>query len=158
MGMHSVASVGEMMRARDDIAVVSTDVLVRRVVQVMVDADVESVLVVDGGQRVVGSIGDEQLIARAHARRAWSWRQLFAERDFEPDPSILDLRAGEVMLRRVVPVRRDLPLESALRLFDDHSVNVLPVVADGYLMGALFRCDLVRRIFHPMLGSADNHT
>jgi len=156
--MRSVASVGEMMRARDDIAIVSKDVLVRRVVQLMVDVDVESVLVVDGYRRVVGSIGDEQLIARAHARRAWSWRHLFAERDFEPDPRILDLSAGEVMLRRVVPVRPELPLVSALRLFDDHSVNVLPVVADGQLKGALFRCDLVRQIFHPMPGSADSHT
>src|SRR5262245_32184379 len=158
MGMRSVASVGERMRPRDDLATVSKDARGRRVGQFMVDADVESVLVVDGYWRVVGSIGDEQLIARAHARRAWSWRHLFAERDFEPDPSILDLSAGDVMLRRVVPVRPELPLVSALHLFDDHSVNVLPVVADGQLMGALFRCDLVRQIFHPMLGSADNHT
>src|SRR5262245_65875714 len=102
MGMHSVASVGEMMRARDDIAIVSKDVLVRRVVQLMVDVDVESVLVVDGYRRVVGSIGDEQLIARAHARRAWSWRHLFADSDFEADQRLLDLHTGESILVVVV--------------------------------------------------------
>jgi predicted transcriptional regulator len=62
--------ISELMR--QEVAAVSPDAPVRRVVEVMVDAGVEEVLVVDGRGRVVGSVGDDQLVAgrtRAGAAR-----------------------------------------------------------------------------------------
>ena len=143
--MRIAASVGEMMRARDEIAVVTVDASVRQVVDVMVKARVEGVLVVDGRGRVVGSIGDEQLVRRANEGPARPWC-----RHDEPDEGILDLGAGEVMLTRVVPVNTDVPLLSAVRLLDEYAVNVLPVLDERHrLVGALFRCDLVKQLFCP---------
>jgi CBS domain-containing protein len=78
------------------------------------------------------------------------------DQDGEPwgDDGMFDLAAREVMLTRVVSVSPALSLASAIRLFDDHGVNVLPVVQDGRLMGAVFRSDLVKRLFHPFSGAA----
>src|SRR4029077_12172854 len=56
-----------------EIVSVSPDAPVRRVVEVMVETGVEGVLVVDGRGRVVGSVGDDQLVAGLHASRSRSW-------------------------------------------------------------------------------------
>ena len=68
--MRSAMSIGEMLRMRDQIAIVSADAPVYQVVEVMVEAGVEGVLVVNARGRVVGSVGDEQLVAKADAPRA----------------------------------------------------------------------------------------
>jgi CBS domain-containing protein len=58
---------------RHEIAVVPPDAPVRRVIEVMVDTGVEGVLVVDERGRVIGSVGDDQLVAGLHASRSRSW-------------------------------------------------------------------------------------
>jgi CBS domain-containing protein len=142
-------SVGEMMR--HDIAVVPPHVPVRHVIEIMVDMGVEGVLVVDGRGRVVGSIGDEQLVAGLHAGRTrpW-WRQLVADGgEFWTDESLFTRVAADLMLRRVVAVDPFTPVTSAIRLFDEYAVNVMAVVDHGILAGAVFRSDLIRRLLLP---------
>jgi CBS domain-containing protein len=142
-------SVGEMMR--HNIGVVPPHAPVRRVVEVMVDTGVEGVLVVDGRGRVVGSIGDEQLVARLHAgRNLRSWRRLVAASGAPwTDESRFDFVAADLMLSRVVAVDPGTSLRSAIRLFDEYAVNVIPVVDHGVLVGAVFRRDLVRQLLLP---------
>ena len=59
--------------------------------------------------------------------------------------------AAEVMPRRVVAVDPATPAASALRLFDEYGVNVMPVVDHGMLIGAAFRSDLVKHLLLPHL-------
>ena len=139
-------SVGEMMR--HDIGVVPPHTPVRRVIEVKVDAGVEGVLVVDGHGRVVGSIGDEQLVAGLHSGRVrpW-WRQIVATRgELWRDEPLFTLVAADIMLRRVAVVDPFTPATSAIRLLDEYAVNVVAVVDHGLLAGAVFRSDLVRRL------------
>lgn len=143
--------IGELMR--HEIAVVSPDAPVRQVVEVMVDTGVEGVLVVDGRGRVVGSVGDDQLVAGLHASRsrAW-WGRLVADGDESRAQERLSSRAAaDIMLRRVIAVDPATPTTSALRLFDEYGVNVMPVVDHGMLVGAAFRSDLVKRLLLPHL-------
>jgi CBS domain-containing protein len=139
-----MASVEEIMR--HDVGVVAPDTPVRRIIQVMVDTEIEAVLVVDGRGRVVGSIGDEQLVAGLHEGRRRPW---FRQRG--ADESRFALLAGELMLSRVVAVDPSTSAASAIRLFDEYAVNVMPVVDRGILLGAVFRSDLVRRLLLPSL-------
>jgi CBS domain-containing protein len=74
-----VIAIGGLMRRQ--IAVVSPAAPVRGVVEAMAEADVEGALVVDGQGRVVGSIGDEQLVAGLHSGRHRSWWRQLAEDD-----------------------------------------------------------------------------
>jgi len=134
-----------------EIAVVSPEAPVRRVVEVMVDTGVEGVLVVDGRGRVVGSVGDDQLAAGLHASRsrAW-WGRLVADGDEARAEERLSGRAAaDIMLRRVIAVDPATPATSAIRLFDEYGVNVMPVVDHGILVGAVFRGDLVKRLLLP---------
>ena len=141
--------IGELMR--HEIAVVSPDAPVRRGIEVMVDTGVEAVLVVDGRGRVVGSIGDDQLVAGFHASRSRSWwGQIVADDGGSwAEERLSSLPAAEIMLRRVVPVDPATPARSAIQLFDEHGVNVMPVVDRGTLVGAVFRGDLIKRLLLP---------
>ena len=155
--MRSAGSVGEMMWTRDEIATVGLDAPIGRVVEVMAATAVEGVLVLDDRDRVVGSIADEQLIAQANRCRTkpW-WRSLLAAGgDPAKSDGLFDVTAGETMLKRVVPVTPALSAESAIRIFDEEAVNVLPVVYAGRLVGALFRRDLMRRVLQPFSGVSE---
>ena len=141
--------IGELMR--HEIAVVSPGAPVGRVIEVMVDTGAEAVLVVDGRGRVIGSVGDDQLVAGLHASRSRSWwGQIVADDGgSRAEERLSGVPAAEVMLRRVVPVDRATPARSAIRLFDEHGVNVMPVVDHGILVGAVFRGDLIKRLLLP---------
>jgi CBS domain-containing protein len=141
--------VGELMR--QDIAVAHPGAPVRRVVELMATLDVEGVLIADVRGRVIGSIGDEQLVASLHAsrHRPW-WRPLVADGMTSwVDERLITLTAGDIMLKRVVAVSPPTTALAAIQLFDEHAVNVLPVVDSGALVGAVFRADLVKRLLLP---------
>jgi len=141
--------ISELMR--HEIASVFPDAPVRRVVEIMVDTGVEEVLVVDGRGRVVGSVGDDQLVAVLHASRSRSWwgRLRADDGGTGPEQRLSSLAAADVMLRRVFPLDPATSATAALGLFDEYGVRVMPVVDHGVLVGVVFRADLIRRLLLP---------
>ena len=141
--------ISELMR--HEVASVSPDAPVRRVVEVMMDTGVEEVLVVDARGRVVGSVGDDQLVAGLHASRSRSWwGRLGADDDGTgPEQRLSSLATADIMRRRVFPLEPATPATSAVRLFDEYGVSVMPVVHHGILVGVVFRGDLIRRLLLP---------
>ncbi len=130
---------------------ITPDAQIRRVVEIMVDTGVEEVLVIDGRGRVVGSVGDDQLVAGLHASRTRSWwgRLEAEDRGAGPEQRLSSLAAADVMLRRVFPLDPATPATAALGLFDEYGVRVMPVVDHGVLVGVVFRGDLIRRLLFP---------
>ena len=140
--------ISELMR--HEIASVFPDAPVRRVVEIMVDTGVEEVLVVDGRGRVVGSVGDDQLVASLHASRSRSWwGRLGADDGGGPEQRLSRRAAADVMLTRVFPVEAATSATAAARLFVEYGVNVMPVVDHGVLVGVVFRGDLIKRLLLP---------
>jgi CBS domain-containing protein len=142
-------AVAELMRR--DIAVAHPGVPVRRIIELMATMDVEGVLVADRRGRVIGSIGDEQLIASLHAARHRPWWRPTVADGMMPwvDERLVTLTAGEIMLKRVIVVSPMTAAVAAIHLFDDYAVNVLAVVDGGALVGAVFRADLVKQLLLP---------
>jgi CBS domain-containing protein len=138
--------IGTLMR--HDVAVVPADAPVRRVVEVMVESGAEGVLVVDERGRVIGSVGDDQLVAGLHASRSRSWwgRLVTDDGGSGAEECLSSLAAGQVMLRRVVTLDPATPAMSAIRRFDEYGVTVMPVVDHGILVGVVFRSDLIKRL------------
>jgi CBS domain-containing protein len=145
--LEEMLPISELMR--HEIASVSPDAPVRRVVEVMLQTGVEEVLVVDGRGCVVGSVGDDQLAAGLHASRSQSWWGRLGAEDDGPEQRLASLAAADVMRRRVFPLEPATPATSAVRLFDEYGVNVMPVVDHGILVGVVFRGDLIRRLLLP---------
>src|SRR5690349_973581 len=148
--LEEMLPISELMR--HEIASVSPDAPVRRVVEVMLQTGVEEVLevlVVDGRGCVVGSVGDDQLAAGLHASRSRSWWGRLGAEDDGPEQRLASLAAADVMRRRVFPLEPATPATSAVRLFDEYGVNVMPVVDHGILVGVVFRGDLIRRLLLP---------
>lgn len=139
--------ISEVMR--HEIASVSPDASVRRVVEVMVETGVAEVLVVDGRGRVVGSVGDDQLAVSLHASRSRSWWGRLRGDDDGPEQRLSSLAAADVMLTRVFPVDAATSAPSVARLFVEYGVNVMPVVDHGVLVGVVFRGDLIKRLLLP---------
>ena len=140
--------ISELMR--HEIAVVPPDAPVHRVVEVMVDTGVEGVLVVDGRGRVVGLVGDDQLVAGLYTSRSRSWwGRLEADDGGGPEQRLSGLAAADVMLRRVFPLDPATSATTVVGLFDEYGVNVMPVVDRGILVGVVFRGDLIRRLLLP---------
>ena len=140
--------ISEVMR--HEIASVSPDAPVRRVVEVMVETGVAEVLVVDGRGRVVGSVGDDQLVVSLHASRSRSWwGRRRGDDDGGHEQRLSSLAAADVMLTRVFPVDAATSAPSAAELFAEYGVNVMPVVDHGVLVGVVFRGDLIKRLLLP---------
>ncbi len=55
-----------------------------------------------------------------------------------------NLRVEEIMSTDVVTVRRDAPLEEAIRLFFEHRVGALPVVQGQQLVGIITKHDIMK--------------
>jgi CBS-domain-containing membrane protein len=133
-------AVAELMRRHNAIA--QPEASLARIIELMVDMDLEGVLIVDARGRVVGTVGDEQLVAKLHAspHRPW-WRQLVADGGASwSDGHLSTVAAAEVMLRRMVTVVPTTAVVAAIRLFDEYAANVLPVI-DGRqtVLGAVYR-------------------
>ena len=100
----------------------------REAAELLTRPSVRSVLVVDG-ERLVGSVTLES-IARAVA----------GGRD------VLALSAGEICDEEVATIGPDMPLEDAIHLMAERSLDRLAVVEHGRLLGVLPAGNLVRRL------------
>jgi CBS domain-containing protein len=87
---------------------------------------VGALVVVEPDGRPVGIVTDRDLVVRAMAHR------------LSPDA-----RIDTVMSTDLVTLPPDADLRDAFRVFDEHAIRRLPLVADGRLVGMLTVDDLV---------------
>jgi len=62
------------------------------------------------------------------------------------------LTVGQVMVKNVITVAEDTPVEEAARIMADHKIGSLPVVRDGHLVGIITETDLFK-LFLELLGA-----
>ena len=62
------------------------------------------------------------------------------------------LTVGEVMIKNVITVTEDMPVEDAARIMTDHKIGSLPVVRQGQLIGIITETDLFK-LFLELLGA-----
>jgi acetoin utilization protein AcuB len=60
-----------------------------------------------------------------------------------------------IMIRKVITVQEDLPLEEAARIMADHKIGSLPVLRGGELVGIITETDLFK-IFLELLGARES--
>ena len=108
--------------------VVAPDDSVASAIDLMVENDIGSVIVVGNDQKVIGIFTERDLLrnARTHQSKFFS------------------LNMSEVMSKPVHTVTADTPLSTAIKIMKEKGIGRVPVVNDeGHLVGILFWRDIL---------------
>ena len=128
--------------ARREPVTVAPDATVTTAAQLMDEAAVGALVVVEPDGRPVGIVTDRDLVVRALAHRC--------------DP---DARVDSAMSTDLVTLPADADLRDALAVFEDHAIRRLPLMEGDRMVGMLTMDDLVvdlvsdlGRLTRPILG------
>jgi len=122
---------------------------IRDIAELLYRRRISGVPVVDADRRLLGVIGEGDLIVHADTigeqRPAW-WVRLFADetglaRDYVRTHGE---KAGDVMRTDVVTIPETADIAEAAKLFHRHQIRRLPVLRDGKLLGIVTRSDLLK--------------
>jgi CBS domain-containing protein len=139
-----VTTVADVMSR--DVATIHRETPVHQVARVLLEWGLPGAPVIDSESRVIGVVGEDDLLARLRprARRRW-WRMLAGRDDLANEyRRASGITAGEVMTHPAVTVAPALPVSSAVALLDDSGVGLLPVVDKEQLVGTLSCRDLLK--------------
>ena len=119
------------------------------VAHLLVDRQISGVVVVDDGGAVLGVVSEGDFLLKEqgsdpipHRRLARILGELRSSR--EQQAKLSALTAGEAMSKPAVTVGPDGGVREAAELMIKRSINRLPVVENGRLIGIVTRADLVR--------------
>ncbi len=129
-----------------DVAAIHSETPVHQVASVLLEWGLPGAPVIDSESRVIGVVGEDDLLARLRPRGRRRWWQVLASSDdlAKEYRRATGITAGEVMTHPAVTVTPALPLSSAVALLDDSDVGLLPVVVEEHLVGTLSRRDLLK--------------
>lgn len=139
------------MRAADimtrNVVSVSPETLASRVVRLCLRQGTTGVPVVDDDRRLVGMIGQGNLVRGSDTgtdRRAL-WLQFLAAGMAGPEylAALGDVAAAKIMSPEVVCTSEAAPIEEVAKLLVEQDIELLPVVYDGTLTGIIGRSDVL---------------
>lgn len=108
--------------------VVAPDDSVASAIDLMVENDIGSVIVVDDDKKVIGIFTERDLLRNARTHQS----------------KFLHLNMSEVMSTPVYTVTRETPLSAAIKLMKEKGIARVPVVnEEGHLVGILFWKDIL---------------
>ncbi len=127
---------------------VTPDTPVSRVLEILIDKDYTALPVVDAERKVVGMVGDSDLLESGEVSLTLSIPRAGERAIFEDMLARLRRSATkvrEVMKAPAVTIRGDASIAEAARLMVEKGLKRLPVVgADGGLEGVIGRLDLLK--------------
>jgi len=138
------------MRAADimtrRLVTAAPDTAVSAIAKLMLANRIGAVPVIDDQSHVVGIISEYDLLKRppADSPRAW-WLRLFKDdvACLEEIASARDLKARDVMVRRVTMVSDTAPISVVASMMARHRLRHMPVLHDGKIVGIISRGDLL---------------
>ncbi|HXG75885.1 MAG TPA: CBS domain-containing protein [Gaiellaceae bacterium] len=128
-----------------DVATVTPGTSLKEAAALLAERGISGVPVVDEAGTVVGVLSEADIVVRASGdpgrRGLLGWL-------LEPEPGreekLHARTVGEAMSSPAITIDADRPVHEAASLMVAESVNRLPVVDDGKLVGILTRADIVR--------------
>jgi CBS domain-containing protein len=131
-----------------EVLTVGPETPLKDVARLLTERRISGLPVVSGDGAVLGVISEGDFLAKdanlEPPRRPLAW--LFGPRARD-EATIARLRAttaGEAMSAPPITIGPNRPLSEAARIMAEHTVNRLPVVEDGRLVGIVTRADVVR--------------
>ena len=128
-----------------DVVTVTPETSLRNAASLLSTRKISGVPVVDGFGTVVGVLSEADILAKVSGERPrgglLGW---LLEADVALDDKIRAKTVGEAMTAPVITIAPTRPVHEAAARMVSESVNRLPVVEDGKLVGIVTRADLVR--------------
>ncbi len=134
-----------------DVVTVHSDATVKEIAEILLAKGISGVPVVDAAGALIGIVSEGDLIHRVEneteRRRSW-WLELFADRERMAQDFIKShaRKAGDMMTRQVVTVKRDTPLSEVSSLLEKHKIKRVPVVDGGQIVGIVSRANLLKAL------------
>lgn len=141
-----VRTVGEVVRR--DVRAVKPDTPAEEVMRIIDENDIQRVMVVDDGGKLLGMVFDRDLLDLFSGHRVGIWDYVASRLTFtetgQKHKAALEKAgkktAGEIMKRDLVTVSEETTLDEAIRLMTTHQIKLVPVVAgDGTFVGVVGR-------------------
>jgi acetoin utilization protein AcuB len=134
--------VGDLMTSNP--VKISADVSVPAALSLMHEKKIRSLPVVDANDRLIGLVTEKDLLyvspSPATSLNIWEIKELLGK-----------VRVEGIMVRKVITVTEETPIEEAARLMADDKIGSLPVLRDKTLVGIVTKTDLFN-IFLRVLG------
>ncbi len=125
MSEESMLKVEDIMTT--DVITVDPDTTIDRIVDIMLEKKIGSVVVVGPKKNVLGIVTERDLISKVLADRK--------------DPR--EVKAKEIMSVPVVTIEPDAPVGEAVRVMHSRSIGHLPVVKNGRVIGIVAEGDVI---------------
>jgi CBS domain-containing protein len=135
-------TVGDLMTERP--RVTGADTPLREAASAMVQAGIGALPVVDEHRRLVGLLGDRELL-----RDLLTSVVLGSRAKTQPKGPEHRRRVRDIMTRQVLCVAPEQPLAEVVALMVNKNVERVPVVREGQLVGFLTRGDILRQLIGP---------
>lgn len=128
-----------------DVLTVTTDTPLKEAAELLARKGISGLPVVDESGAVVGVLSEADVVVKAGSEAPRTgllgW---LVEPDFDFHDKIAAKTVGEAMSAPAVTISPGKQVHEAARLMVSESVNRLPVVEDGKLVGIVTRADIVR--------------
>jgi CBS domain-containing protein len=142
--MKTMTTVKKIMR--EDVRPLRADEPVERAWRAMREQGVSGLPVTEADGRLIGVVTADDLITRQAPRRLPPWWHVFRygpARLADDYRKALGVTVGDVMSFRPVAIDARASMEAAAELMHTRHVGLLPVVADGVLVGVLTRAEVI---------------
>jgi CBS domain-containing protein len=127
-----------------DVVAVSPETPIEQATRLMLDLAVPGLPVVDGGDAVVGVLGEHDLMVRLGTRRRRPWCLFVdSERLAGEYRKASGNLVGDVMTHPAVTVSATAEVRTVVRLSEDRSVDLVMVLVGKRMVGAVSRPGLV---------------
>ncbi len=128
-----------------NVVMVTPETSLKDAASLLATRNISGVPVVDASGTVVGILSEADILAKVSGERPrgglLGW---LLEADVALDDKIRARTVGEAMTAPAITIAPDRPVHEAAARMVGESVNRLPVVEDGKLVGIVTRADLVR--------------
>jgi CBS domain-containing protein len=138
--------VGEFMNR--EVVALRPEYSIREGAQLLRKNSTSALPVVNGNGSIVGMLTDEGVLTRLRTRSHPWWQTLFTESAAlaQEYQKAVGTKVKDVMRPAPVPVDPETTLESAAERLERAGTGVLPVLADGHLVGTVGYGDLVKAV------------
>lgn len=146
------------MIARDimtrEVITVAPNDKVEETVRLLVDNKISGIPVVDAERHVVGIVTENDLMVKASELKVPFYVTLFDSIIFLENPIRFNnnlkkyaaVLVKDAMTQKVITVEEDTPVSDVVDIMQDKSINRVPVVRNGKLVGIITRNDILKSL------------